>query len=108
VLGKSYGSLVCFGHERSKEFTGSVNGERRRLARLLERARERGRGFIGPVARRGGFASPSCPTGTPAWARGGGDVRQSRRPMGSGSSPASKCAQAAWHRPKLPRKHHGL
>jgi hypothetical protein len=36
-------------------------------------------GFIGPVARRGCFASPSWPTRAPAWARGGGDVRQGRR-----------------------------
>jgi hypothetical protein len=40
VLGKSYGSLAFLGHERSKEFTGGANGRRRRLARLLGRARE--------------------------------------------------------------------
>jgi hypothetical protein len=79
------------------------------LARLLRRVRERGRGgFIGPVARRGGFASPSCPTGTPAWVRGGDDVRGSRWAMGNSGLPADEGVQAAWHRPKLPRKRHGL
>jgi hypothetical protein len=42
--GKSYGSLVFLERERSKEFTGGANGERRRLARLLGRAREGGGG----------------------------------------------------------------
>jgi hypothetical protein len=51
---------------------------------LVARAREGKRkgGFIGPVARRGGFASPSWPIGAPAWARGSGDVRQGRRANG--------------------------
>jgi hypothetical protein len=48
---------------------------------------------MGPVARGGGFASLSWPTGTQAWARGGSDMRRSRRPMGNGGSPAGKCAQ---------------
>jgi hypothetical protein len=68
------------------------------------RGKEAGGGFICPVARRGSFASPSWPTGAPAWARGGGDVRRSRRPMENGGSPADECAEAAWHRPKLPAR----
>jgi hypothetical protein len=77
VLGKSNGSLVCPGHERSEEFTGGVNGGRRRLARLLGRAREGEGGFIGSGTCRGGSASPSWSTGASAWAQGGGDVRRS-------------------------------
>jgi hypothetical protein len=45
---------------------------------------------------------------TPAWARSGGDMRRSRRPMGNGSLPAGECAPAAWHRPRPPHKRHGL
>jgi hypothetical protein len=46
VQGKSYGSLVCLGRERSKEFIGGANGGRRRLARLLGRVRGGGRGVL--------------------------------------------------------------
>jgi hypothetical protein len=53
-----------------------------------------------PAMRRGGFARPLWPTGAPAWRGGGGDVWRSRRPMVDGGSPASKCAQAAWHHPR--------
>jgi hypothetical protein len=71
------------------------------------RGKEEGE-FIGPVARRGSFASPSWPTGAPAWARGGGDVRRGRRPMAEGSARGGECAVAAWNRPKPPRQRHGL
>jgi hypothetical protein len=77
------------------------------VARLLGRAREKGGGgFIGPVARRGSFASPSWPAGAPAWARGNGDVRRGRRPMAEGGACGGECAVAAWHQPKLPCRHH--
>jgi hypothetical protein len=73
-----------------------------RDARACEEMRQGG--FICPVGRRGGFTSPSWPTGAPAWARGSRDVRWSRRPMENGGSPTGECAQAAWHWPKLPTR----
>jgi hypothetical protein len=101
VLGRILGSLVGYGRERSNKITGGANGGRRWVAGLLGCVRKnRQGGFIGPVARRGGFAPPSWPTGAPAWARW--RCASDRRPMVDGGSPAGECAQAAWHRPRLP------
>jgi hypothetical protein len=71
------------------------------------RGKEEG-GFYRPGVSQDSFARASWPTRAPTWARGGGDVRRSRRPMRNGSSPAGECAQAACHQPRLPRKRHGL
>jgi hypothetical protein len=49
-------------------------------------------GFIGPVARRGGFGSPSWPTRAPAWERRRWRCAAHRRPMADGGSPDGECA----------------
>jgi hypothetical protein len=69
VLGKSYGSLVCLGSEWIKEFTGSANGGRRRVALAREEVRKGS--FIALGARRGGCSVASWPTVATTW-RGGG------------------------------------
>jgi hypothetical protein len=73
---------------------------------VLGRAREKEGEVL--YARRGGSTSPSWPTGTPAWARSGGDLRRSTRPMRNGGSPTGECTPATWHRPRPPRKRHDL
>jgi hypothetical protein len=54
VVGKSCGSLVFLGRERSKEITGDANGGRQRLARAREGVKQGS--FIAPGARRGGWS----------------------------------------------------
>jgi hypothetical protein len=49
VLGRSLGSLVGKGGERSSKVVGGANGGRRRVAELLGRARKRSRGVYRPV-----------------------------------------------------------
>jgi hypothetical protein len=53
-LGKSSGSPVFLGHERSKEFAGGANGRRRWVARACKEVRQGGlkaRGLVEAVAR---------------------------------------------------------
>jgi hypothetical protein len=69
VLGKSFGSLVCLGRERSKEFIDCANGGRRRVARAREEVRQGG--FIAPGACRGGCSVASWPIVATAWCGGG-------------------------------------
>jgi hypothetical protein len=68
------------------------------------REERRGRGFIGPTTRRGGFARASWPTGAMAWARRRRRRAEARRPMAEGGSPASECGEAAWHWPRPPAR----
>jgi hypothetical protein len=67
------------------------------------RGKKEGEGFIGAVRR---FRLTVVAYRDSS--RGGGDVRRCRRPMEKGGSPAGECAPAAWHRPRPPRKRHGL
>jgi hypothetical protein len=56
---------------------------------------------------RVGCSVAAWPTGARGWARGGGDVWRSRRPMAEGSARWGESAVAAWHQPKPPRVCHG-
>jgi hypothetical protein len=71
------------------------------------RGKEKGGSFIGPGACRGGCSVAAWPIAAREWARGGGDVRRSRRPMAEGGARGGELAVAAWHRPKPPRVRHG-
>jgi hypothetical protein len=104
VLGKSYGSLVCLGSEWIKEFTGSANGGRRRVALAREEVRKGS--FIALGARRGGCSVASWPTVATTWRGGGWRHAAPRWPMAGGGFPAGVCAQAACHRPRPPRARH--
>jgi hypothetical protein len=64
-------------------------------------------GFIGPGTCRGGCSVAAWPTGARGWARDGGDVRRSRRPMAEGGARWGESVVAAWHRPKPPRVRDG-
>jgi hypothetical protein len=80
---------------------------RRRLARARVEKGEGGGAFIGPWVCRGGCLVAAWPTGARGWARGGGDVRRSRRPMAEGGACWDESAVAAWHRTKPPLVRHG-
>jgi hypothetical protein len=105
VLRKSLKSRVGHRRKREGELTGATNGGG---GGWLGRAREKERGgFIGLGACQGGCSVAAWPTGATVWARGGGEVRRSRRPMAQGGARGGESAVAAWHWPKPPRVHDG-